>query len=100
MNAMPDRQPPDREPLPIPIPSDLLELFHSGFHSSALFRSTLDMSAKRQVTIGRSGGASSRRRSGASSEHRSHNLYEPEVITFDELLARAEWHVSLAEGNA
>jgi hypothetical protein len=24
------------------------------------------------------------------------NLYEPEVITFDELLARAEWHVSLA----
>jgi energy-coupling factor transporter ATP-binding protein EcfA2 len=29
------------------------------------------MSAKRQVTIGRSGGASSRRRSGASSEHRS-----------------------------
>jgi hypothetical protein len=30
------------------------------------------MSAKRQVTIGRSGGASSRRRSGASSDHRSH----------------------------
>src|SRR5450755_3228307 len=29
------------------------------------------MSAKRQVTIGRSGGASSRRRSGASSAHRS-----------------------------
>jgi hypothetical protein len=29
------------------------------------------MSAKRQVTIGRPGGASSRRRSGASSEHRS-----------------------------
>jgi hypothetical protein len=26
------------------------------------------------------------------------NLDEPEVITFDELLARAEWHVSLAEG--
>jgi hypothetical protein len=25
------------------------------------------------------------------------NLYEPEIITFDELLARAEWHVSLAE---
>jgi hypothetical protein len=24
------------------------------------------------------------------------NLYEPEIITFDELLARAEWHVSLA----
>jgi Domain of unknown function (DUF4263) len=24
------------------------------------------------------------------------NLYEPEVITFDELLARAEWHVQLA----
>jgi hypothetical protein len=25
------------------------------------------------------------------------NLYEPEVITFDELLARAEWHVTEAE---
>jgi hypothetical protein len=25
------------------------------------------------------------------------NLYEPEIITFDELLARAEWHVALAE---
>jgi hypothetical protein len=25
------------------------------------------------------------------------NLYEPEIITFDELLARAEWHVTLAE---
>jgi len=25
------------------------------------------------------------------------NLYEPEVITFDELLARAEWHVAAAE---
>jgi hypothetical protein len=25
------------------------------------------------------------------------NLYEPEVITFDELLARAEWHVAVAE---
>jgi hypothetical protein len=25
------------------------------------------------------------------------NLYEPEVITFDELLARNEWHVTLAE---
>ena len=25
------------------------------------------------------------------------NLYEPEIVTFDELLARAEWHVSLAE---
>lgn len=28
------------------------------------------------------------------------NLHEPEVITFDELLARAEWHVSLAEHHA
>jgi hypothetical protein len=29
------------------------------------------------------------------------NLYEPEIVTFDELLARAEWHISLAErGNA
>jgi hypothetical protein len=28
------------------------------------------------------------------------NLHEPEVITFDELLARAEWHVKLAEGQA
>ena len=27
------------------------------------------------------------------------NLYEPEIITFDELLARAEWHVTLAEGE-
>jgi hypothetical protein len=27
------------------------------------------------------------------------NLYEPEVLTFDELLARAEWHVALAEGE-
>jgi hypothetical protein len=25
------------------------------------------------------------------------NLYEPEILTFDELLARAEWHVQLAE---
>jgi Domain of unknown function (DUF4263) len=25
------------------------------------------------------------------------NLYEPEIVTFDELLARAEWHVSVAE---
>ncbi len=25
------------------------------------------------------------------------NLAHPEVITFDELLARAEWHVKLAE---
>jgi hypothetical protein len=24
------------------------------------------------------------------------NLYEPEILTFDELLARAEWHVALA----
>jgi hypothetical protein len=24
------------------------------------------------------------------------NIYEPEVITFDELLARAEWHVAEA----
>jgi hypothetical protein len=28
------------------------------------------------------------------------NLYEPEIITFDELLARAEWHVTLAEHGA
>jgi hypothetical protein len=28
------------------------------------------------------------------------NLYEPEIITFDELLARAEWHVELAELEA
>ena len=27
------------------------------------------------------------------------NLYEPEILTFDELLARAEWHVTLAEGE-
>jgi hypothetical protein len=25
------------------------------------------------------------------------NLYEPEILTFDELLARAEWHIALAE---
>jgi len=28
------------------------------------------------------------------------NLYEPEIMTFDELLARAEWHVQLAELEA
>jgi hypothetical protein len=28
------------------------------------------------------------------------NLYEPEILTFDELLARAEWHVQLAEDQA
>lgn len=28
------------------------------------------------------------------------NLHEPEVITFDELLARAEWHVDRAEDEA
>jgi hypothetical protein len=28
------------------------------------------------------------------------NLYEPEVLTFDELLARAEWHVLDAEENS
>jgi hypothetical protein len=28
------------------------------------------------------------------------NLHEREVITFDELLARAEWHVKLAEEQA
>jgi Domain of unknown function (DUF4263) len=27
------------------------------------------------------------------------NLYEPEILTFDELLARAEWHVTLAESE-
>ncbi len=27
------------------------------------------------------------------------NLHEPEVITFDELLARAEWHVTLLDGE-
>jgi hypothetical protein len=25
------------------------------------------------------------------------NLYEPEIITYDELLARAEWHIAMAE---
>lgn len=43
---------------------------------------------------------------GASGVHRAkhqsfelyrRNLYEPEVITFDELLAQAEWHVAVAE---
>jgi hypothetical protein len=28
------------------------------------------------------------------------NLAEPEIITFDELLARAEWHVALAESDS
>jgi hypothetical protein len=37
MNPVPDRQPADREPLTIPVPSDLLELFHSGSHSSVPF---------------------------------------------------------------
>ncbi len=27
------------------------------------------------------------------------NLYEPEILTFDELLARAEWHVTLLDGE-
>jgi hypothetical protein len=27
------------------------------------------------------------------------NLYEPEILTYDELLARAEWHVELAESE-
>ena len=27
-------------------------------------------------------------------------LHEPEIVTFDELLARAEWHVTTAENNA
>ena len=27
------------------------------------------------------------------------NLLQPEVLTFDELVARAEWHVRLAEGQ-
>jgi len=27
------------------------------------------------------------------------NLVEPEIVTFDELLARAEWHVSVAQGE-
>lgn len=27
------------------------------------------------------------------------NLYEPELLTFDELLARAEWHVTLLDGE-
>jgi hypothetical protein len=25
------------------------------------------------------------------------NLYEPEIVTYDELLARAEWHITMAE---
>jgi hypothetical protein len=25
------------------------------------------------------------------------NLHEPEIVTYDELLARAEWHVEMAE---
>jgi hypothetical protein len=28
------------------------------------------------------------------------NLYEPEIVTFDELLARAEWHIEVAELEA
>jgi hypothetical protein len=28
------------------------------------------------------------------------NLYEPDVVTFDELLARAEWHVQAAQAVA
>jgi len=27
------------------------------------------------------------------------NLYEPEIMTFDELLARAQWHVTLLDGE-
>lgn len=45
--------------------------------------------------LGQSGGA-------IPSKYRSfelfrRNIYEPEVLTFDELLARAEWHVEMAE---
>jgi hypothetical protein len=37
-----------------------------------------------------------------TAKHRSfelyrRNLYEPEIVTYDELLARAEWHISVAE---
>lgn len=37
-----------------------------------------------------------------TTKHRSfelyrRNLYEPEIVTYDELLARAEWHISVAE---
>ncbi|WP_395856355.1 Shedu immune nuclease family protein [Cystobacter fuscus] len=28
------------------------------------------------------------------------NLYEPEIVTFDELLARAEWHVAVADESS
>jgi len=28
------------------------------------------------------------------------NMYEPEILTFDEVLARAEWHVTLADAQA
>jgi hypothetical protein len=28
------------------------------------------------------------------------NLYEPEILTFDELLARAEWHLAAAEDDS
>ena len=41
MNPMPDRQPADREALPITIPSDLLELLHPGTHS--LWRLPLEL---------------------------------------------------------
>ena len=65
MHPMPDRQPPDREPLPITVPSDLLELLHPGSHS--LWRLPLELDEAR--TVGRrsdGGGASSDHRSGAS----------------------------------
>ena len=65
MHPMPDGQPPNREPLPITVPSDLLELLHPGSHS--LWRLPLELDEAR--TVGRrsdGGGASSDHHSGAS----------------------------------
>ena len=70
MNPMTNRQPPNRETLPITVPSDLLELLHPGSHS--LWRLPLELDEAR--TVGRpsdGGGASSNHHSGATSDHRS-----------------------------
>jgi hypothetical protein len=67
---MPHRQPADRQPFTVTVPSDLLELLHPGSHS--LWRLPLELDKPR--TVGRpsdGGGASSDHHSGASSDHHS-----------------------------
>ena len=70
MNPIPLRQRPDRQPLPIAIPPDLLELLHPRPHPH--WRLPLELDEPR--TLGRrsdGGGASSSHHSGATSNHRA-----------------------------